>query len=207
MKHPPLSEEEQAGIARAIRACEQRTGSQIVCVHAETALIHPTGLPIAIAAIVALALPWLLIASTQLAVQTVLAIQVLVFVVLLVLGCLPAVGRSLMPSPMKRALAWRLAAEQFLVRGITRTPTRNGILIFVARAERYARIIADSGVADRVPASEWQAAVDNLVGHMRAGRAAEGFVTTIGMCSQVLERHGPFPVTDGNALPDKVYQI
>jgi putative membrane protein len=203
----PLSREEQARIARAIHDCERRTGSQIVCVLAETALIHPTGLPIAIAAILALALPWVLVAWTQLSVQTVLMLQVLLFLALISLGCLPSVGRILTPSPIRRVLAWRLAAEQFVVRGISHTPTRNGILIFVARAERYARIIADSGIADRVPAPEWQAAVDNLVGHMRADRAAEGFVTTIGICGQVLERHGPFPATDRNALPDKVYQI
>ena len=47
--------------------------------------------------------------------------------------------------------------EQFVSRGIARKKDRTGILIFVSLAERYARIIADDGIAARVPQSEWQA--------------------------------------------------
>ena len=55
--------------------------------------------------------------------------------------------------------------EQFAIRGIARKKDRSGILIFVSLAEHYARIIADEGIAARVPQSEWQGAVDALVAH------------------------------------------
>jgi putative membrane protein len=201
-----LSPQEQARVAEAIRASERRAGGEIVCVLAETASMHGTALPVVLAAAAALAVPWLLVATTHLAVVTILLLQVLAFLILLPLAGLHRVARWLTPAPLRRALAFRLAAEQFLVRGVTRTPDRTGILIFVARAERYARIIADEGIARHVPAAEWQAAVDALVTHMRADRPADGFVAAIEICTGILQRYLP-PSAAAGTLPDRIYEI
>src|SRR5689334_20213977 len=150
-----LSKQDEERIEAAIRGCERTTGGQIVCVMAQSAMVRRTALPVLLAALLSLALPWPLMALTQLPLQTVLLLQLLAFVLLLALGSLPAIERALTPPAVRRALAWRLAAEQFVVRGVSRTPDRSGILIFVARAERYARIIADEGIARQVPASQW----------------------------------------------------
>ena len=110
--------------------------------------------------------------------------------------CLPRVRVALMPRRARRAVAHRVAMEQFGTRGIARKKDRSGILIFVSLAERYARIIADEGIAARVPQSQWQAAVDALVAHMRDGRIADGFVTAIEMCGDELAKH--FPRTEAS---------
>jgi len=202
-----LTRQDEARVEAAIRECERVTGGQIVCVLAESAMVQRTALPVLLAALASLLVPWLLVALTQLPVLTVLLLQVLVFVVLLMLGTVPAIERALTPPPVRRALAWRLAAEQFVVRGLSRTPDRCGILIFVARAERYARIIADEGISRHVPAAEWRAAVDALITEMRENRDADGFVAAIAFCSQILKAHRPPTTTGANALPDRVYQI
>ena len=75
-----------------------------------------------------------------------------------------------MPRAARRAAAYRAATDQFVARGIARKKDRAGILIFVSLAERYARIIADEGIAARVAQPEWQGAVDALIAHMRDGR-------------------------------------
>jgi putative membrane protein len=74
----------------------------------------------------------------------------------------------------------------------------------VSLAERYARIIADEAIAQKVPNAEWQAAVDALTGHMRDGRIAQGFAAAIERCGAVLAVHAP---ADGapNELPDRLY--
>jgi putative membrane protein len=110
------------------------------------------------------------------------------------------------PRAIKRARAHREALEQFVVRGITRTRNRTGVLIFVSVAERYARIIADEGIAAKVPNSEWQEAVDALTGHMRDGRIAAGFTAAVERCGAVLATHSP---ADGspNELPDRLYVV
>ena len=69
---------------------------QIVCVLAQNSS-GATALPIFIAAVVALALPWLLVAFTELAVQRILSLQIAVFVALCVVLCLPPVRVALMP--------------------------------------------------------------------------------------------------------------
>jgi putative membrane protein len=79
--------------------------------------------------------------------------------------------------------------EQFATRGIARKEDRSGFLIFVSLAERYTRIVADEGIAARVPQSERQTAVDALVRHTRDGRIADGSITAVNVCGHKLARH------------------
>jgi putative membrane protein len=141
-----ISAQDHARIAAAIRSAEAKTSGEIVCVLARTSS-HATALPVLIAAAAALALPWLLVGLTAMTVHRILLLQVIVFLALLVLLCLPRVRVALMPRKARRAIAHRVAMEQFVSRGIARTKDRSGILIFVSLAERYARIIADEGIA------------------------------------------------------------
>ena len=134
-------------------------------------------------------------------------LQTVVFFVLAVLLCLPRVRVALVPRRARRAAAHRAAVEQFIVRGIARKKDRSGILIFVSLAERYARIIADQGIAARVPQSDWQAAVDSLVTHMSSGRIADGFLAAINACETVLVTHFPRTEMSRNELPDRIYLI
>jgi putative membrane protein len=201
-----ISEADRARIADAIRAAEARTSGEIVCVLAQSS-VQPGALPVLMAAVAALALPWPLLAFTDFAVARILLLQALVFLLLLVLLLSPPVAAAVIPRRARRAAAYRAAVEQFVARGIARKKDRSGILIFVSLAEHYARIIADDGIAARVPQAEWQAAVDLLVGHMRDGRIADGFIGAIGACSNVLAAH--FPRTRGSQdeLPDRIYLI
>ncbi|MBS0520643.1 MAG: TPM domain-containing protein [Proteobacteria bacterium] len=201
-----LSSEDRARIAAAIHAAEKRTSGEIVCVLAGRSS-DATGLPILIAALVALLEPWLLVHFTRLPVAEILLLQAATFVLLLLFLGLAPVRVALVPAATRRALAHRAAMEQFTLRDVSRTKDRTGILIFVSLAERYVRIVADEGIASRVPQAEWQQAVEALVAHMRDGRIADGFVAAIGRCADVLAAH--FPPVDGrhDELPDRIYLI
>jgi len=201
-----ITEQDRSRISSAIQAAEARTSGEIVCVLAQSSA-DGTTLPILIAATVALGLPWVLVATTALPVARILSLQVLVFVVLSLLLCLPQVRVALMPRRARRAVAHRSAMEQFTIRGIARKRDHCGILIFVSLAERYARIIADQGIADRVPQSEWQSAVDVLIAHMRDDRIADGFIAAISACGNKLATHFPRKETSHDELPDRIYLI
>jgi putative membrane protein len=97
--------------------------------------------------------------------------------------------------------------EQFAIRGIARKKDRSGILIFVSLAERYARIVADDGIAARVPQAEWQGAVDALVAHCSGGRVADGFISAIDTCGGVLATHFPRTAGSRDELPDRIHVI
>lgn len=201
-----ISTQDRERIASAIRSAEAKTTGEIVCVLAKTSS-DTTALPVVIAAVAALALPWLLVATTAMTVHRILSLQIVVFVVLLVLLCLPRIRVALMPRKARRAIAHRAAMAQFAMRGIARKKERSGILIFVSLVERYARIIADDGIAARVPQAEWQAAVDALIAHMRDGRIADGFVTAIDRCGEKLAAHFPRTGASDDVLPDRIYVI
>jgi putative membrane protein len=201
-----LAAEERKRIAAAIRAVEARTSGEIVCVLAR-ASYDSKALPILLAAVLALALPWLLVAVTAMTVERILLLQLLMFLLAAVLLCLPRLRVALVPRRARRAAAHRAAMQQFLVRGMARTSQRSGILIFVSLAERYARIVADEGIAARVPQREWQGAVDALVAHMRDGRIADGFVSAIEICGKALAAHFPRNAADRNELPDRLHVI
>jgi putative membrane protein len=199
-----ISKEDHDRIARAIRAAEAKTSGEIVCVLAHTSS-HATGLPVFLAAIVALAVPWLLTALTAMTVYRILLLQVFVFLVLLTLLCLPRIRVALMPRRARRAIAYGFAMEQFTSRGLARN--QSGILIFVSLAERYARIIAGTEIAARVPQARWQEAVDALIAHTRNGFIADGFIAAIEMCGHELAEHFPPVNLARNELPDRIYVI
>jgi putative membrane protein len=201
-----ISKQDRGWIAAAIRAVEQKTSGEIVCVLARSSS-DAIALPILIAAVAALALPWVLVALTELPVLRILALQVLVFVALAGVLSLPRTRVFLMPRAARRAAAHRAAMEQFLSRGIAHTEDRCGVLIFVSLAERYARVVADDGIAAKVPQAHWQAAVDALIAHTQDGRIADGFVAAIELCGNELATHFPRYATSRNELADRIYVI
>ncbi len=198
-----FGKEDHEAVAAAIYEAEKRTCGQIVCVlaHASSDYAH---VPILWASVLALFAPWPLIAFTPWSVQRIFLVQLAVFLAAALLVFLTPLRLALVPRPVRRARAHRAALEQFVVRRVAHTKNRSGVLIFVSLAERYARIIADEGIAQKVQGSEWQAAIDALVIHMRDGRIAQGFTAAIERCGAVLAAHAP-PDGSPNELPDRLY--
>jgi len=200
-----FSKEDHEAVSDAIQAAEKRTNGQIVCVLAHASSDYAY-IPILWASALALVTPWPLINFTPWSVQRIFLIQLLVFMVAALVFFLAPLRLALVPRGVRRARAHRAALEQFVVRRIANTRNRSGILIFVSLAERCARIIADDGIAQKVEASEWQAAIDALRDNMRAGRIAQGFTAAIERCGAVLAAHAP-PDGSPNELPDRLYVI
>jgi putative membrane protein len=201
-----ISMQDRERISNSIRAAEARTSGEIVCVLAQTST-NSIAMPILLAAGIAMALPWLLVTSTEMTVYRILSSQVVVFMAALALLCLPRIRVALTPRSVRRKIAHHVAMEQFKIRGLARKRDRSSVLIFVSLAERYARIIADEGIATRVPQTQWQAAIDALLVHMRDGRIADGFVTAIELCGNELASQFPRSEGSRNELPDRIYLI
>jgi putative membrane protein len=201
-----ISAQDRERISAAIHDAESRTSGEIVCVLAREST-GATALPILLAALIALLLPWPLVAFTAMPVNLILLLQLVVFIGLTMLLCLPRVRIALVPRTARRTMAHRMAMEQFMIRGIGRKADRTGVLIFVSMAERYARIVADRAIAERVSNREWQHAVDALIAHTRHGRIADGFVAAIEICGRVMEENFPRSQTSDGELPDRIYVI
>ena len=199
----PIKKHDAERIAAAVASAEQRTSGEIVCVLARSSSRYGHA-PLLWAAALALSAPALLLALTQLSAQAIYLIQIGVFFAAAGLMSLPILRYALVPRAAKRARAHRAALEQFFARRVSRTRDRNGVLIYVSLAERYARIVADDGIAAKVDQDVWQAAVDALVACMRQRRVGDGFVATIESCGATLASHFPGDGANPNELPDKL---
>jgi putative membrane protein len=198
-----FSKEDHEAVSAAIRNAEARTCGQLVCVlaRASSDYIH---IPLLWASALALITPWPLIYFTPWSVQRIFLVQLVVFLVAVLALSWGPLRFALVPGAVRRSRAHHAALEQFVVRGISHTQNRCGVLIFVSLAEHYARIIADEGIAAKVPNAEWQAAVDALTADMRGGRIAAGFIAAVERCGAVLAAHAP-PDGSPNTLPDRLY--
>ena len=200
-----ISTQDRDRISAAIHAAEENTAGEIVCVlmRSSSNYAHAPALWAAFAALVS---PWLLIALTSMSVVRVLACQIAVFIVVALILNQPGLRMRLTPRAIQRTRAHRAAMEQFFARGLTLTRNRMGIMIFVSLAERYARIVADDGVASRVDERVWQEAVDALTAEIARDHIADGFVAAIGRCGKVLAEHAP-PDGERHVLPDRIYVL
>lgn len=200
-----LSVEEQHRVGAAIQAVEARTAGEIVCVLARASsdyLSYAT----AWSALLALIMPWPLVAFTQFSVRQILLSQIVLFTVLFVVASARSVRHFLVPRQIRRVQAHRAAMEQFMIRGMARKQNRAGVLIFVSLAEHYARIVADDGIAAKVDQAVWQNAIDALLGEVKQGRIADGFVIAVEKCGAVLAEHFPRAGAQDD-LPDRIYVI
>ncbi|HYQ06194.1 MAG TPA: TPM domain-containing protein [Xanthobacteraceae bacterium] len=200
-----FTKEDHDAVAAAIREAEKRTSGQIACVLAQVSSAY-AHMPILWSSVLALLTPWPLIYFTQWSVQRIFLLQVIVFLVAGIAFSWMPLRLLLVPRALQRARAHRAALEQFVLRRISHTRNRNGVLIFVSLAEHYVRIIADEGIAQKVQSSEWEAAIEALTEHLRNGQIAAGFIAAIERCGTVLAEYAP-PDGSANELPDRLYVI
>ena len=196
-----LSEADAERVEDAIKAAEARTAGEIVAVVADQSGGYLT-FALLWASLAALIVPWPLIELTWWPLEAIYAAQLIVFAVLALAFGLPGVRRLIVPPAIKRRWAHQRAVDQFLVQSMHTTRGRTGIMLFVSVAERYAEVLADSGIYDRVPRAQWQAIVDRLVQRIGEGRPGDGFVEAIGAAGDLLAEHFPKGEGDSDELPN-----
>lgn len=198
-----FTEAEQDRIAAAIGTAEQSTAGEIVAVVANESARY-LYVPFMWAALIALLVPWPLVYFTWWPVQWIYLIQLAAFLVLLMLLMPQPVRLALVPRAVKHDRAHRHAVDQFLAQGLHTTAGRTGVLVFVSVAERYAEVLADTGIDAKVPEGTWQQIVDRLTARIAEGRPADGFVEAIHAAGQHLAMHFPPGSNDPNELPNKL---
>jgi putative membrane protein len=188
-------------ISAAIAEAERQTSGEIVVVVAAQSDGYHYVPPL-VAAIVSLLVPWLLIFFSGLGLIEIYLIQLALFA-LITAALMPAAVRiALVPDSIKRLHAHRRAVEQFLVQNLHTTSGRTGVLLFVSVAERYAEIIADKAINERVADGTWKQIVGDLTTAIGSGKPADGFVAAIAAIGSVLARYFPPGAHDPSELPD-----
>jgi putative membrane protein len=193
----PINPQQQANIEAAFSAAQQRTSAPIVCVLARASADYEFA-PLLWSGLLGLVTPWPLLIFTQLSAQRIFLAQLVVcFAASAILSLLPQ-RVLLTPARVRRANAHRAALVQFAVRGFEHGAGRNGVLVYVSLAERYARVIAADAAAQAIEQGKWQGLVDTLVADVRDRGAAEALPKAAVGCAELLA--SVFPAT-GDAAP------
>jgi putative membrane protein len=207
-----LSGQDHERIAAAIRAAETHTSGEIFCVVARSSdpYLYPAaffaGCGVVTAGLIAAVLAhwwWIDLPAFVFAIAEVLALGA----TWLVLWAFPALRMHFVPLRLRYRRAHDNALKQFLARNVHRTERRTGVLVFVSLAERYAEIVADSGIDAKVEQTAWNGIVAALIDEAKAGRLADGFIGAIDAVGGLLAAHFPRDGSDGNELDDHVVEI
>lgn len=141
-----------------------------------------------------------------------LLFAVLVLAVLTFLGALlllkwPKLRLSLTPGATKTRRVRRRAIALFRAAAERRTVGRTGVLIYLSLAEHRAEIVADEAITKVTTPECWGDAMAELIGELKAGRAAEGLALAVEEVGAVLAQHFPRSATDTNEIPDKLIEL
>ena len=201
-----ISQADKQRVAAAIRAAEAKTSGEIFCVIARQSSDYRL-FPIAWAAAAALFVPLPLIFTTSWPVTVIYLVQLLAFILLAIGLSQPSIRFHIVPKQAKHDRAHAEATRQFLARALHHTKNRTGVLIFASSAERYAEIVADAVIDEKVPPEVWDNAIKALISGIKQDRAGDGFVAAIEQCGAVLAQHFPPGALKEQNLPDKLVEI
>ena len=185
-----ITDKDAKRISRAIEKAEKATSGEIVAVVARSSDDYHF-IPLLWAALLALAVPMFMFTLSDWPWTHIYALQLGVFATFAVAVQWWPLRIALVPTAIKRSRAHRHAMEQFLGQNLHTTRGRTGVLIFVSVAEHFAEVIADEGIYKKVDEDIWVETVNAMTGKIAQHKVADGFITAIDMCGEVLAEHFP----------------
>lgn len=198
-----MDDADRDAIAEAVRRAELQTAGEIVVVIDRAASSY-RNVPVMMALTLALFVPWPLLSMTVMSAQRIFMVQL--FCAAVLLGALLWYGRGgrFVPGFVKRRRAHEAALREFTARGLTRTKGRTGVLLYIALQERYAEVLADSGIDGLVAADTWRGIIEPLLAAAREDRLTEGLIKAVDGVGAVLAQHVPPVPGDVDELSNKV---
>ncbi|MBN8477323.1 TPM domain-containing protein [Sulfuritalea sp.] len=95
------------------------------------------------------------------------------------------------------------AVELFARQRVWDTEENSGILIYVQLLDRRVDILADRGIAARVPQAEWDAICREMENSFRGGGWRSGALRAVARATGLLTQHFPAGNSNPNELPDQ----
>lgn len=100
--------------------------------------------------------------------------------------------------------AFERATEYFAQLGMEKTAQHNGVLIYIAYADRKFAIIGDKGIDKVVPDDFWETTQVAMKAHFMAGNLAEGIMAGIVLSGEKLATFFPYQSDDINELSNDI---
>ena len=96
------------------------------------------------------------------------------------------------------------AAKVFHKLKMNKTALRNGVLFYLAVADRKFAILGDKGINEKVPADFWDNIKETMLAHFKQTQFTEGLSKGIEMAGEKLKVHFPLQKNDINELSDEI---
>ena len=96
------------------------------------------------------------------------------------------------------------AADVFAMLKMQKTEQRNGVLFYLALADKQFAILGDAGINAVVPENFWESIKEAMLAHFKNSEFAEGLVTGVEMAGEKLKQHFPYQSDDVNELPNDI---
>jgi len=113
-----------------------------------------------------------------------------------------ALDADLTPAQLRLTPRER-AMQVFAELRVWDTEENSGVLIYVQLIDHQIEIVADRGIARRVPQAEWDAICRAMEEAFRQGAFERGAIQAIEAVTALLARHFPPGAANPNELPDK----
>jgi len=96
------------------------------------------------------------------------------------------------------------AVEVFNMLNMYKTDARNGVLFYMALADKTFAIIGDKGIDAVVPKGFWDSVKDIVIAQFKKNAFAEGLELGIVAAGKKLKQYFPIQIDDKNELPDTI---
>jgi uncharacterized membrane protein len=113
------------------------------------------------------------------------------------------VAEASLSLPHLRMPLRQRAEAVFAELGVWDTEENSGVLIYVQLVDRRIEVVADRGIAARVPQTDWDSICRAMESAFKAGKYETGAVSAIQAVTSILAREFPARGANPNELPDK----
>lgn len=96
------------------------------------------------------------------------------------------------------------ALEVFHELGMDATEHKNGVLIYLAVADKKFVICGDQGINEVVPVDFWDSTKDIMATHFKIGNFKQGLIDGITKAGEQLRHHFPYENGDTNELSNEI---
>jgi putative membrane protein len=120
------------------------------------------------------------------------------------LARLPLAQRWCVPKHDRAAAVENRALVEFHLAGLDKTSGATGVLIFISLMERQVVVLADKGIASKLPMDTWKDVVDLTLAGIKQGGLGQGLSQAILRCGELLKPHFPIKPDDVNELENKL---
>lgn len=112
-------------------------------------------------------------------------------------------ANAILPRSEREAQVALRALSEFHQTGIVATQDKTGVFLFLSIADRKAIVLADEGIARKLPTSTWDQVCKIMILAAKSDRLGDGIVSAIQKCGDILAEH--FPAQSGT-LPKNELQ-